>query len=435
VPSTASTLALVESERDAGIDRAALEDFVAQVVRAVAGARRVLLVPPDFTRRHSGSGELTVLFYRALSAQAHVELLPALGTHAALTATERSLLFPGIPEQAFFTHDFRNDVTLVGEVPSALVHAVSGGRVAFPIRCELATRLVRGGWDRILSIGQVVPHEVAGMAGHAKNVFIGLGGKDAIDRTHFVGAVCGLESAMGLADTPVRRLLDFMAGELGRALPLTYVLTVRAQDAQGVVRTRGLFAGDDNACFERAVSLSQALNIELLDEAPQKVVAYLEPDEFRSTWLGNKAVYRTRLAVADGGELLILAPGVGCFSSDAGIDALVRRHGYRGTESTLRAVESDPELGASLAAAAHLIHGSSEGRFRVRYATGGLASAVIERAGYEAADLGAELARYDPARLSDGWHTLPKGERIFFVSRPALGLWSERTRFVARSRS
>jgi hypothetical protein len=82
-----------------------------------------------------------------------------------------------------------------------------------------------------------------------------------------------------------------------------------------------------------------------------------------STWLGNKAVYRTRMAMADGGELIILAPGVKEFGEDHEIDRLIRKYGYRGTPATLAAVKANEELRNNLSAAAHLIHGSSEGRF------------------------------------------------------------------------
>jgi hypothetical protein len=167
-----------------------------------------------------------------------------------------------------------------------------------------------------------------------------------------------------------------------------------------------------------------------MDESIQKAVVYLESDEFRTTWLGNKAIYRTRMAMADGGELLILAPGLERFGEDKGIDALIRKHGYRPGKVIQERAASDPELGANLSAAAHLIHGSSEGRFTVRYCPGpGLSRAEIESVGYEWGDLNANLARYDISKLSLGWNTLPDGERIFFVPNPALGLWAEKKRF------
>jgi nickel-dependent lactate racemase len=425
----AGRLYFAEGAADRALASARQSQLLDELVAALGPLRRVLLVPPDFTRRHSGAGELTSELWKRLSGHATVEVLPALGTHAPMTEEEITAMFPGVPPAAFRVHDWRGDLTHLGDVPASFIRQVSGGLLDYSIRCEVATRLARGDWDRIVSIGQLVPHEVAGIAGQSKNVFVGTGGKDVIDRTHFLGAVCGMEAAMGRARSPVREVLSYMRRELATALPITYLLTVRGRDRAELV-TRGLFAGDDDACFLAGVPLVQACNVELLDEAPAKMVAYLDPTEFKSTWLGNKAIYRTRMAIADGGELLVLAPGVKGFGEDADIDRLIRRHGYHGTARTLSAVREDPELGGSLSAAAHLIHGSSEGRFRIRYAAGGLDAATVRKAGYESADLEASLRRYDPDKLTDGINLMPDGERIYFVSNPALGLWSLREKLT-----
>jgi nickel-dependent lactate racemase len=316
-------------------------------------------------------------------------------------------------------------------VPAGFVRLVSDQRLDFPIRCELSRQLVLGGWDRIFSIGQLVPHEVAGIAGHDKNVFIGLGGKHAIDHTHFLGAVYGIETILARPHNPVRDVLSYMSGQLGAQLPITHLLTVRSPDPNGKLVTRGLFGGDGVGCFEAGAPLARDSNLELLKTPLRKVVVYLDPETYQSTWLGNKAVYRTRLALADGAELLVLAPGVQRFGEDAQIDALIRRHGYRGTAATLEALARDPELEASLAAAAHLIHGSSEGRFSVRYAAGGLDRSAIEGVGYEYADPDVTLSRYNPSSLRPGLNRMADGEEIFFIANPGLGLWATRERFAA----
>ena len=418
-----------EGARDRIIDDARAEELVRALLAELGPLRRVLLVPPDFTRFHSGAGELTALLYRLLAPSAEVWLLPALGTHAAMTSAEIARMFPGVPEERFLVHEWRSGLTMLGEVPADFVREVSNGKLDYPIRCELDEKLADGPWDRIISVGQLVPHEVIGIAGHDKNVFVGTGGKDVIDRTHFLGAVCGMESIMGRAHSPVRDVLQFMAGELARHLPITHLLTVRERERDGSLVTRGLFAGDDAACFLAGAPLVQQCNLELFERPLKKVVVYLDPEEFKSTWLGNKAVYRTRMVLADGGELLVLAPGVARFGEDPDIDRLIRRYGYRGTPATLEATAREPELQNSLSAAAHLIHGSSEGRFRIAYAAGGLTRDEVESVGYEYAALDASLARYDPARLAPGLNTLPDGEEIFFVPNPALGLWGVRSAF------
>lgn len=212
-------------------------------------------------------------------------------------------------------------------------------------------------------------------------------------------------------------------------LPIIYVHTVVARGENGELEVRGLFVGDDRECFDRAAELSLQVNFEMLEEPLQKVVVYLDPQEFKSTWLGNKAVYRTRMALADGGELVVLAPGVAEFGEDAQIDELIRKYGYVGTPAVLQAVEEHDDLRKNLSAAAHLIHGSSEGRFQITYCPGHLTRKEIEGVGFEYAELSAMLQRYDPASLRDGWNTLPDGEKVFYISNPALGLWAYRGRF------
>jgi nickel-dependent lactate racemase len=418
-----------EGARDRVIDERRAEELVRTLLADLGPLRRVLLVPPDFTRFHSGAGELTALLYRLLAPSAAVSVLPALGTHAPMTSEEIARMFPGIPEDRFLVHEWRSDLSTLGEVPSEFVREVSDGKLDYSIRCELDAKLAEGGWDRIISVGQLVPHEVIGIAGHDKNIFVGTGGKDVIDRTHYLGAVCGMESIMGRAHSPVRDVLQYMSGELARHLPITHLLTVRERERDGSLVTRGLFAGDDASCFLAGAPLVQECNLELFDRPLKKVVVYLDPEEFKSTWLGNKAVYRTRMVLADGGELLVLAPGVARFGEDPDIDRLIRRYGYRGTPATLDATAREPELQASLSAAAHLIHGSSEGRFRIAYAAGGLSPEEVRSVGYEHEPLSACLERYDPARLEPGVNTLPDGEELFFVPNPALGLWGVRSAF------
>jgi nickel-dependent lactate racemase len=413
----------------APLTQAVVDQLLDDLVAGLGSPKRVLLLPPDATRAHSGAGELSVALYARLSTSAEVKLLPALGTHEAMSEDELRAMFPGIPRDRFLVHDFRAAVSTLGEVPGSFISHVSDGKLDYSVPCQVAREIKEGGWDRVISIGQLVPHEVIGIANHAKNVFVGTGGKESIDRSHFLGAVCGMESMMGRAHTPVRDVLNYMSAHIAADLPLTYLCTVRKKDETGQIQTHGLYAGDDEGCFLAGAPLVQQLNLDLLDQPLPKVVVYLDPHEFRSTWLGNKAIYRTRMAIADGGELVVLGPGVRRFGEDAGIDQLIRRHGYRGTSHTLTQLQRDPELASSLSAAAHLIHGSSEGRFKVTWAAGGLSQREITSVGYEWADVGPLLRRYVPGQLRDGTNRLADGEQVFFVSNPGLGLWALREKF------
>jgi nickel-dependent lactate racemase len=418
-----------EGAPDAIIDGRRAGDLLDRMLADLGPLKKALLIPPDITRFHSGAGELTVALYERLRRGTDVRILPALGTHLAMTGEEKDRMFPGAPHDRFLVHDWRRELTRMGEVPGAFVRDVSEGQVDFPIEVLLARAIVEGGWDAVISIGQLVPHEVAGIANHNKNVLVGCGGPDFIHKSHYLGAVHGMERMMGRAETPVRKVFDYAERNFLGAIPLHYILTVRGRAEDGSVVTRGLFAGDDAECFRVGAELCRTVNLTPLDRAPRKMVVHLDPQEFRSTWLGNKAVYRTRMAIADDGELVVLAPGVKEFGEDAAIDALIRRFGYMGTPATLAAVAAHADLRANLSAAAHLIHGSSEARFRIRYAPGKLSRAEIEDAGYEYGDLAALKRRYDPAKMKDGWNILPDGEEVFFISAPGLGLWGTRERF------
>ena len=411
------------------IDEARAGELLDHMLEQLGPLRRVVIVPPDYTRAHSWAGELTVMLHERLKASAQVEIMPALGTHAPMTAVELDAMFPGIPHEAFRVHDWRRDLVRLGEVPGEFIQEVSEGRLDYTIACEVNRLLVEGAWDRIISVGQLVPHEVAGIANQSKNIFVGTGGADTINKTHFLGAVYGMERMMGRADTPVRRVLDTMTEHFAGDLPISYVLTVRARDTSRRLVTRGLYAGDDAACFMRGAELCRRVNVDLLDEPIREAVVYLDPAEFRSTWLGNKAIYRTRMAMADGGELIILAPGVREFGEDAEIDRLIRAYGYRGTPHTLEMVKAHDELRSNLSAAAHLIHGSSEGRFTITYCPGHLTRDEIESVGFQYANLDGMMERYNPQQLPDGCNTILDGERVFFVSNPGLGLWALRSQF------
>ncbi len=390
--------------------------------QALGPRRKVLAVPPDFTRFHSRAGRLTELAWEFYG-EALTDVLPALGTHRPMTDAEIGTMFGRTPQELFRVHNWRDEIVTLGEVPGSFMEEVSEGKLRYTWPAQVNKLLRNADYDLILSIGQVVPHEVVGMANGAKNIFVGTGGVMGIHRSHFLGAVYGMERMMGRVDTPVRRVLRYASEHFAQDMPIVYVQTVVAKNAAGELVMRGLYVSDDDQAFEQAAALSLQCNFQVLDREIKKAVVFLDPHEFRSTWLGNKSVYRTRMALADGAELIVLAPGVHEFGEDKAIDALIRRFGYCGTPKALAAAESDPDLAANLSAAAHLIHGSSEGRFTIRYCPGYLTKDEIEGVHYEYGDLAEYMARYSPAALRDGWNTVD-GEEIFFVSNPGLGLWA-----------
>ncbi|MFZ5940521.1 MAG: lactate racemase domain-containing protein [Bacteroidota bacterium] len=406
-----------------------LKALVFETLEKLGKRSRILVIPPDITRFFSRAGEITRYVYEYYG-DAVKAILPALGTHAPMSPEERERMFGDIPAGLFRNHDWRKDVVTLGEVPADFVSRVSEGRVNYPWPVQVNRLLTEGNFDLILSVGQVVPHEVVGMANYNKNIFVGTGGPEGINKSHFLGAAYGMERMMGHADTPVRAVLNYGSEHFTAHLPLVYFQTVVGRDHDGKLVTRGMYAGDDEECFNLAAALSLKVNFELLDRPLKKVLVYLDPEEFRSTWLGNKSIYRTRMAIADRGELIVLAPGLKEFGEDREIDRLIRKYGYRTTPEILKAVEENDELKNNLSAAAHLIHGSTEGRFRVTYCPGQLSREEIESVNYSYGRLDEYASRYDITRLKDGFNTLPDGEEIFYISNPALGLWAWKEKFV-----
>ncbi|MGO8750693.1 MAG: D-mannonate epimerase [Thermoguttaceae bacterium] len=411
------------------LTREDLKAALTTVFENLGPRNRVLALPPDFTRANSMAGPLTCIAHEYFGRRL-VDVMPALGTHAPMTAWQLERMFPGLPAGLIREHDWRNDVVTIGEVPADFVCRTTEGIWNRPWPAQLNRLVWEGGHDLILSMGQVVPHEVIGMANYNKNIFVGTGGSRGINESHFIGAAYGMERMMGRADTPLRRILNYAQDHFCRHLPLVFLLTVIGPRDDGSLAVRGLYAGSDAECFQRAAKLSLEVNFTILDEAPAKMVVYLDPEEFHSTWLGNKAVYRTRMAIADGGELVVLAPSVRTFGEDLEIDRLIRKYGYRHTPQIMEYVRLSEDLPQNLSAAAHLIHGTSEGRFRITYCPGKLTREEIESVGYGYADLDAMCRRYDPHTLRDGWNTLSDGERIYFIRNPALGLWAHRSRLA-----
>ncbi len=397
-----------------------------EALEALGAKRKVLALPPDITRFYSRAGELTRYAWQYYSDKL-TDILPALGTHFAMTEPEIQRMFGLVPTNLFRNHDWRGGLVTLGQVPAEFIQEVSEGKLDFSWPAQVDKLLVEGNFDLILSIGQVVPHEVIGMANYNKNVFVGTGGVEGINKSHYLGAVYGMERIMGRADTPVRRVLNYASDHFAQDLPIVYVQTVVAATENGQV-TRGLFIGDDIECFNLASELSLKVNFKMLDKPLKKVVVYLEPEEFKSTWLGNKSIYRTRMAMADDGELIVLAPGLREFGEDKEIDALIRKYGYVGTDRVLKLVDENEDLRANLSAAAHLIHGSSEGRFTITYCPGHLTQEQIENVNFQYADLSEMMAKYNPKKLTNGFNTID-GQQIFYISNPGLGLWSTRDRF------
>ncbi|MBR0541661.1 MAG: DUF2088 domain-containing protein [Clostridia bacterium] len=417
------------AQTDAGLTK---EEIKSALLKSLDGRnlKKVLILPPDFTRFHSGAGYITNVYYHALTEKGvQVDIMPALGTHVAMTEAQWNAMFGDIPFERMLVHNWRTDVVKLGEIPAAFLSEITEGLWNEPVNAEVNRLVMDESYDLIISPGQVVPHEVIGMANHSKNLFVGVGGSEMINKSHMVGAVYGMERMMGKDFTPVRRMFDYGMEHFLNDRPILFVLTVTTAPG-GNIHTHGIFIGEGRECLTNAVKLAQQKNIDFVEHGLKKCVVYLDPEEFQSTWLGNKAVYRTRMAMADGGELIILAPGVERFGEDGKVDELIRKYGYRGRLKTLEEFKKpeNADLRENMGAAAHLIHGSSDGRFTITYAVKNISKEEITSVGFNAADYDELAEKYNPDRLQYGYNEVD-GEEIYYIPNPALGLWINREKF------
>ncbi len=405
-----------------------VKEILNKVFDGMGVKNRVLALPPDHTRLNSFAGPITEMIYGYFGDKL-TDIMPALGTHAPMTDEQLDMMFGSIPHSLFRIHDWRNDVVTIGEVPKEYVEEISEGKLSFSWPAQVNKLLLDKSFDLILSIGQVVPHEVIGMANYNKNIFVGTGGNEGINKSHYLGAIYGMERIMGRAKTPVRSILEYASTHFAQELPIVYIQTVLSKGDDGEMKLRGLFIGDDFECFQKAAELSLETNFIMVEKPIKKCIVYLDPKEFASTWLGNKSVYRTRMALADGAELIVLAPALKEFGEDKTIDSLIRKYGYANTPAILKAVEENADIQENLGAAAHLIHGSSEGRFSITYCPGDhITKEEIESVNYGYAPYAEMMEKYNVNQLKDGWNTV-NGEEIFYISNPALGLWAYPDRF------
>lgn len=416
------------AQSEQGLTPEAIEHAVSAYFVAWEGARKVLILPPDISRGSSYAGAITKTLWDLFSTS-EVEIMPTLGTHVPMTREEIKKMYSGLPPEKFLVHDWRNDTVNLGQVSPDYIESISEGISRRAVGVDVNKRLVDPSYDLLVSVGQVVPHEVAGFANYTKNIVVGCGGSGMINESHYLGALYGMERIMGRASNPVRRLYNYAVREHLSHAPIVYVLTVTTVGREGL-KVEGLFIGTGDDLFLEAATLSAAKNMTFLEQPLRKAVVYLDPDKFRTTWVGNKSIYRTRMAIADGGELIVIAPGLESCGEDKENDRLIKKFGYRPQKEVLELIAKNEDLSANLSVAAHLIHGSSEGRFKITYAPGKMSRDLIHSLKYDYAPIEQTMGRYNPASLREGMN-LVGGEEIFFISNPAVGLWATKARFYA----
>ncbi|MGB9682584.1 MAG: lactate racemase domain-containing protein [bacterium] len=422
-------LEICRSDKEKGINEKELIEIVEATIEKYRPLKKILILPPDITRRYSMAGNITSILYELLKNSCKIDIMPALGTHMPMTKEEQLSMFSRfIPNESFIVHNWREDVINIGKIPKDFVRSVSDGIFDEAIEVDINKKLLDKNYDLIISIGQVVPHEVSGMANYTKNVLVGCGGKRTIDKTHLLGAFYGMERILGRIDNPVRKVLDYAEENLLNEIPILYILTVTTQVGNSA-NLWGIFIGGGRKTFEEAARLSLEKNVTFVEKPLERIVVFLEEQEFKSTWLGNKAIYRTKLAIKNGGELIIIAPGVRQFGEDKGNDTIIRRYGYIGREKIIGLFKEDRGLQENQSVTAHLIHGSSDGRFTITYAVNKLSRKEIEGANYKYMPLERAYRRYNPEKIKEGFNLTEDGEEFYFIKNPALGLWVSKKDF------
>ena len=402
--------------------------------RITKNFKKVLLLPPDITRYPSGAGKLTEMIYNLLPKNCHVDVIPTLGQHVPHTDQENRKMFGSIPLECFHAHDWRKGNKLLGEISADYVKEVSEGKADWPIPIEINKMVVENNYDLIVNIGWVVPHEVLGFSNHNKNYFIGVGGKRTICASHLMAACYGIENNLGQIITPLRACYNKAEEEFLSELPDVYVLIVTKRNSENRLVTTGIYVGDDLDTYIMAAKHSREENVTVFDKPVEKFVTFMSGDEFKSTWVANKAIYRTRMAIADGGELLIIAPGLRRFGEQPEVDSFIRKYGYIGTSKIMELFKKNEDMQDLQHATAHLIHGSSEGRFKIIYAPGKMSREEIEGVGYEYMEFSEAIKKYNPEKMKEGWNIMPDGEKVYFIHSPAAGLWATREKILRREK-
>ena len=276
--------------------------------------KKVLVVIPDSTRT-APIPLMYRLLHEVLGPQvAALDFLVALGTHTPMDDNALGRLV-GVEvrdgstgDSMIFNHRWDLDETFVtvGTIPAAEIRAASDGQMDLDVPVRL-NRLVgdpngERPYDELLVCGPVFPHEVAGFSGGDKYFVPGVSGQEVIDVTHWLGALLTSKEIIGVADTPMRRLINRAASFIPTPSSLI-AMVMHGTDL------RGLFVGEMDETWYAATELSGALDIVWVDQ-PYRRVLSMVPEMYDDLWTGAKGMYKLEPAIADGGEVVIWAPHI-----------------------------------------------------------------------------------------------------------------------------
>jgi nickel-dependent lactate racemase len=337
--------------------------------------KRVLVVLPDNTR----TAPVDLIFktvYRLLSDRVRtLDVLFALGTHPQMSdgemdqrlGAEKEGRRRAYPKARFFNHrwDDASQLRRIGTVSADEMESISGGRMRQETPVAINSKIFD--YDILMPIGPTYPHEVFGFSGGVKYFFPGICGKEIIDALHWLGALITSSAIIGTRDTPVRSLAN-------RAASFIPVRTVGLSLAVKGGTLAGLFIGPPQETFEAAAEVSDKIHIEYKKKPFQTIVA-CAPAMYTDLWTGAKCAYKTEPVVADGGEIIVVAPHLREISVTHG--AVLERIGYHVLEYFTKQMDRFREVPQGILA--HSTHvkglgtyenGIEKPRNRVTLATG-----------------------------------------------------------------
>ena len=267
---------------------------------------RVLVLVPDHTRTFPHPAVLRSIATAISPRVEQVDVMIALGTHPGLSDAEIGKLFdlPSQPQAVdavtIVNHEWWNPAELAdfGVIPADEVEVLSEGRLRIDVPVRLNRRLRE--YDHLVVCGPVFPHEVAGFSGGNKYFVPGVAAREIIDVTHWVGALITSSAVLGRADTPVRRFIDRAVSLIPTARHAICLVIDPAQRIQ-------TFAGTPEDAFEAAARASAEVHIRRVAEPVERALAIL-PEMYDELWVGAKGMYKLEPVVADGGELVVVAP-------------------------------------------------------------------------------------------------------------------------------
>ncbi|HET6327639.1 MAG TPA: lactate racemase domain-containing protein [Planctomycetaceae bacterium] len=270
--------------------------------------KRVLLIVPDATRTAPLPLLFDALCSRLADVAQRVQILIALGTHPPLTQEQITRLLglngqssSRYPNLEVFNHDWNCDEALatLGSLSASETREISQGLLSLDVPVRINSRI--RDCDVALVLGPVFPHEVAGFSGGNKYFFPGISGPELLNFFHWLGALITNVNIIGVADTPVRRVIDRAAA----MIPAERRCVAFVVSPGGGVH--GLSYGKPETAWRAAVDLSSLVHVRRVERPFQQVLS-CAPPMYDELWVAGKCMYKLEPVVADGGELIIFAP-------------------------------------------------------------------------------------------------------------------------------